>query len=288
MSADDRSQAQVVASSFRKTLERHGYAFQYSALRKVDDLAERGGSCWRVSVSEFPVEVQGSGTRIDFVLENVGKPLYMIVECKRANPALSNWCFVKIPEVLVDPLHHGVFAEVAHVSGVPTLVSATQHLFHSDEVYHHALEVKTDDKGDPGGKGRGAIEEAATQVCRGLNGLLDLLTVALPAFRTELKNADTIGFLPAIFTTARLWVSSTDITLADLETGRLSSSELELEERKWLYYYYHQSPGLKHSVGTGTESKSLNELLYKEYVRTIAIVNASGLGEFLSLNAWKC
>jgi hypothetical protein len=86
--------------SFAKVLNRHGYGFQFSVLKKADELRKQGRSMWRLEACEFPVEVQGAGTRVDFVLERGDhgsrrRPLYMLAECKRANPALSNWCFVR-------------------------------------------------------------------------------------------------------------------------------------------------------------------------------------------------
>jgi hypothetical protein len=43
----------------------------------------------------------------------------------------------------------------------------------SQNNYHFAVEAKTKNKGDEAGSGKGQIEEAAGQLCRGLNGLID-------------------------------------------------------------------------------------------------------------------
>jgi hypothetical protein len=272
--------------SFEVALNRHGYGFQYSVLKEAERLARQGESPWGLSVFEFPVEVQGSGTRIDFVLKNRRQPLYMVAECKRANPALSNWCFARVPESLIKPSRQEVFVEAACVPDIGAWRTMTSHLFYSSNIYHIALEVRTGEKGDPGGSGQDAIEQAATQVCRGLNGLLSFFKGNPDVFQGERGGASIIGFLPVIFTTAHLWVSDVDLSSADLQQGKFDLSGANLEEKRWLFYHYHQSPGLKHSVGTSKASLSLEEVLYNEYVRTIAVVGGQGINEFLGLSAW--
>jgi len=94
-----------VRNSFQKALNRHGYGFQFSVLKIAENLAKKVDrherSRWNFLFSEVPVEVQGSGTRIDFILSRSRSDLspffYLICECKRANPKLSNWCFVRAP-----------------------------------------------------------------------------------------------------------------------------------------------------------------------------------------------
>ena len=61
----------------------------------------------------------------------------MIVgECKRANPALRNWCFLQAPFKEVSSLSEYVFAEALEwpESGDP--VCRVWGLFHSQSVYH--------------------------------------------------------------------------------------------------------------------------------------------------------
>jgi hypothetical protein len=286
MSEIDGTQAQQIAKSFEKILNSHGYGFQYSVLREIETLATQGQSPWALTASEFPVEVRGAGTRIDFILKNYRRPLYMIAECKRVNPALSDWCFAKAPDSLVNPSGHGVFVEAAYVPDLGAWRTKIEHQLHSKDIYHIALETKTREKGDPGGQGRGAIEKAATQVCRGLNGLVDFFSADSDAFADARDGNRVIGFLPVIFTTARLWTSSVDLSSADLHHGKFDLSDVDIEERPWLFYHYHQSPGLKHSVHTDRKSGSLDDILYSTYVRTIAIVSASGIAEFMGFGAW--
>src|SRR4030043_1645904 len=97
-----------ITSAFEKTLNRHGYGFQYSVLKKAKQLFEDGRSPWIFEPSEFPVSVQGRDVHIDFILRWYRKgmtlaeysiPVYLVAECKRADPALKYWCFARAPYV---------------------------------------------------------------------------------------------------------------------------------------------------------------------------------------------
>jgi hypothetical protein len=58
-----------IKRSFNNQLDRHGYGFHYSVLSWAEELnTRRGASQWVFEVCEFPVAVQGIGTRIDFIL----------------------------------------------------------------------------------------------------------------------------------------------------------------------------------------------------------------------------
>jgi hypothetical protein len=84
------------AAEFAKALNRHGYPFHYRTLKEAADASDiHRRSGWLLQVAEFPVEVQGERTKIDYILQWQGEPKFLVVECKRANPALSHWCFAK-------------------------------------------------------------------------------------------------------------------------------------------------------------------------------------------------
>lgn len=288
MAPDNKSQTQQVAKGFESALNRHGYSFQSTLLKEVQRLAQAGLSGWSVEVPEFPVEVQGSGTRIDFILKLYNRHLYLLAECKRANPSIASWCFAKSAFIPSVELAYGVFIETVklneslQINGKLYAEADVHCLAPSDYIYHVALEAKTDDKGDAGGYGRGAIEEAATQLCRGLNGFIIFVQNRPEIFAP----GSVTGFVPVIFTTAHLWVTKLDLSSADLESGNINLTENDVEERKWLFYHYHQSPGLKHSLPLAKQGNALRHILYNEYVRTIAVVNVSGLEEFLGLGIW--
>jgi hypothetical protein len=101
-----------ILGKFKGSLDRHGYGFQYRVLKAANDLFRENTSFFAFEVAEFPVEVQSSDTKVDFILRRtVGpfirrdgtastsrrRPLFLVAECKRANPALSDWCFLRAP-----------------------------------------------------------------------------------------------------------------------------------------------------------------------------------------------
>ena len=189
---------------------------------------------------EFPVCVQGEGTRMDFILKH-RMGYYLIAECKRSDPKFSNWCFMRAPSV---KRNHGV--EMLWVDQVETGllgagvqgVGLRRRL--DDAAYHIGLPLKSRERDGESSKSRNAIEDAAGQVCRGLNGLIELL-LSRPESRWSASS------LPVIFTTAKLWVSKCDLASAKIEDGSITVPDGDLVETPWVYYQYHVSPGLKHS-----------------------------------------
>lgn len=230
-----------------KVLNYHGYSFHYAVLREAEELYEKGRTNWVFGVSEYPVCVNGFDTRIDFVLRNRNKTRYLIAECKRANPASSNWCFVRAPysrrnisdfrSVLVEGLK---FTE----DGLVLFNGET--LDNSERLYHLGFELRTGQKGETGVSSRGAIEEAAIQVCKGFNGFIEELKKKGKNFLNE--SANPIVIIPVIFTTARLFVSEVDLGSADIETGNLELTDVDLSERSWIWYEYNLSPSILKNV----------------------------------------
>jgi hypothetical protein len=156
-------------------------------------------------------------------------------------------------------------------------------LLSSDNAYQIALDVRTTEQGDTAGTGRGSIEEAAGQVCRGLNGFAQFLA-ARPSL---LRAGSTATLIPVIFTTASLWASAADIGVADLSTGKLPVGELKLESREWLWLDYPQSAGLQHEIRPHAEAESLRDVFFGEALRRIAVVSPAGIRPFLKSQLWE-
>jgi hypothetical protein len=273
--------------SFAKVLNRHGYGFQFSVLRKADELAKQNKSAWRLEACEFPVEVQGAGTRIDFVLSRSSwaprtarSPLYLIAECKRANPALSNWCFVRAPFKHSNALYDTAFDHVIVESLIREddgLRSFARETFTSNNIYHLSVEVRSSSKGDASGETGRAIEDAATQVSRSLNGFIQTI------FRAPqiMEGCGSVDFLPVIFTTAQLYIADIDLSQADLQTGNIQLASEAIKSVPWIYYQYPLSPGLKHSIPPSNQGQSIATVLQGEYLRSIPVVGPSGIEQFL-------
>lgn len=279
MSSQSQTNEPALKKRFQNTLNRHGYGFQYSVLNLAAKLCDENESNWIFEAAEFPVQTQGNGTRIDFILKlRRGVNLYLLAECKRANPALSDWCFAKAPFVRRNrTAYEPMFLEHTQITGPGQISSAARELFDLKEAYHIALEIKSDKAGDPESAGRGVIEEAATQVCRGLNGMVEFLSQNMQVLR---ERTDAV-FLPVIFTTANLWASKADLSATDLRSGNIDLQNTDFTSKPWVFYQYHTSPGVKHSFSPVERPPAIGVLMESEYVRTIAIVSASGIEQFL-------
>jgi hypothetical protein len=271
--------ASNVKASFEKALDAHGYAFAYSVMQRARDLYSKSKSTWAFEVSEFPVAVATGSTRIDFVLRQASTRSYLIAECKRANPALSNWCFAAAPFVASNFRGDAYMVERAwRLDENDRVVKAEGHPVASPRApYHIALEIRSDQKGDCAGSKRGAIEDAVTQVLRGMNGFVRFL-----ALRPRFVAVNSASLLvPVVFTTARLWTSDVALDRADLNSGKVDFARSALTEASWLVYQHFQSPELSHEVAGERQSASISKILENDYMRSVAIVSREGIEEFL-------
>ncbi len=275
----------------RRALDHHGFGLQYAIVRRAEQLLDANRSPWTLQGCEFPIVLNGHTTHVDFILshrERRTSPIYLVAECKRVNPAYSNWLFVRAPYTTRNPRKE-LYIERVATSEIGKGISSTQFLEHAEEVYHVGLEVKGREKGDPSGEAKGAINGAITQVFRGTNGLAQTLVA-----KGHLLPSHAMYLMPVIFTTARLLVSAVDLGEADLSAGaRLP--EATIRQVDWLWFQYHVSPALKHEYPHVTErnseifplfDKKISDMLTQEYARNVAVVSARGLDSFLCWPHW--
>jgi hypothetical protein len=209
----------AVARELREAINRHGHAFQNAVLSRAEALFHdrRSNAKWVFDCVEVPVEVRGHSTRIDFLLhqtswDGAGATRFLAAECKRANPALSNWCFARARYLRrnLEDDRSPIIEHVRYDGG--NFLSEPKAFSHGREVYALGYEVRADKKGD-GPPGRGAIEEACGQVLRGVNGLVQLLRAAPHLLYVN----HPVPIIPVVFTTANLWTTTVDLGSADLE-----------------------------------------------------------------------
>jgi hypothetical protein len=287
-----------INKDFETTLNKQGFGFQYAVIREIQRLIaenfseheNRGFPNWSIDCAEVPVEVQGYNTHIDFVLTRqknsdfkVNGVLKIIAECKRVDPALSNWCFLRAPFTKKYGIANSIRIEKISVEGDELKTSLHVIPTSEENFFEIPLIVKSNQIGDgnSAGDGRKAIDETITQVLRGHNGFINLLVNN----RKFLKNGEELFILPVIFTTAPLWISNAKLDSADLQTGKILLTE-ELISKDWIFYEYNQSPTLKHSISLDSNESyfvnegSLSRIVEKEYSRTIAIVSSTGIENF--------
>ncbi len=276
---------------FGEAINRQGHPFQYAVIRRAHQLNDERRSPWVFEAAEFPVEVQSYHTRIDFVLSQwseiaKGPFRYLVAECKRANSALRDWLFARAPYVCRGGVSKKILVESIRREG-NTLTAFLSRLDGSESIYHVSVEVKGGTKGDASGTGRGAIEEAATQVTRGVNGLIENFSKN----QRYLAENCHISFIPVIFTTARIWATDIDIA-SDVITGQVALGSKDVVEKPWLWLQYHVSPGLQHGIerqvakDESFSRATLGELLELEYARSIAVVGSGGIDNFLASQRW--
>lgn len=282
-----------LGEDYRKVLNRHGYGFQYSLIRSIENVAPPGQLQWALEATEYPVRVQDMQTRIDFILRKRKPVVYLIAECKRVNPAVANWCFARSDYARQYSASERVIFQYAWVAPLDTSLIEVKPLDPTKRmltgvittevarVYQVGLAVKSNQVGDKSGKTTDAIEDAAGQVCKGLNGLIEFFH----SQRKKLPQGEKLYFFPVIFTTAKLWVTEADLASASIEKGELESGSVTLKEASWIWYQYNLSPALKHTVPTGGEDSrdpfDLSSALEQEFTRSIAIVSVKGVKEFL-------
>ena len=279
-SGESGPNAQLEAA-LRATLDRHGYGFQYALLNRIGELRIP----WGIESPEFPVSFRGGTTHIDFVLRlmrDTGMPVRIAAECKRANPALIDWCFVRSPlahrgdEVALETVRVNITLGKAY--GSVDLRNA----WHSDRVYGLGFPIKGSAHGDKAGDNRTALDDAVAQVLRGANGLMEFLASEPTLLRHHGENGYA-RVVPVIFTTARLWVSDVNLSESELSTGRVPPSPLT--EIDWLWLKQNISPTLKapflRDEQPGEYRETLRDYVVRDFARCIGVVSVSGVESFL-------
>jgi hypothetical protein len=226
------------------------------------------------------------------------EPIFLVVECKRVNPAMKCWAFVKAPYVRRNLESEGeaFIREAIHyrASDGNVLAYAATKKSPLSEGYRIAREIKIPSaKGDSeGSSGKEAVEEAATQVSLAVNGLIELFKGLNLAHGTDMI----CQFIPVIVSTAQLFVGDVDLKEGNLDTGEIEKGGLKnWRETNWVFYQYPVSPGIKHTLRPDTGFRpptqilqlDLGESVQRDFVRTIAIVQGKHFEEFLSKIANK-
>ncbi|MDP1662215.1 MAG: hypothetical protein Q8L55_09900 [Phycisphaerales bacterium] len=214
------------------------------------------------------------------VLRHPGTNLHLAIEFKRVNPALSVWAFGKAPllkrarnseEFIVDR-----FVRMPH--NRPAAVG--MRMYPLGDAYHVAVVARGEAKGENSGhQSRNDIEDAATQACAGVNGLLEHWAGGRGC---SVEPSLSLYAAPVIVTTADLYVINRPLVQADIATGNLALDDHDVQSVDWLYYQYPTSPGLRaaginHVGGTPDLCHMLDAL----YLRTIPIVRSTAFARWL-------
>ncbi len=281
-----------VSADLEKILNIHGFGFQYSVIKTARDLYDQQKCGWLLEASEIPVGNPGEQTHIDFVFELTAKSwdenrkAYLIGECKRVDPAKANWLFVKNPRKIMYGTRIDSLIQIESI--IPNLGSAvnparamtrTTHVQRG--TFELGFESKTDAKGDGiGSHDRSPINQALGQVFRAQKGFIGYLDRLRHDLRNDKLRKEAV-FVPAIFTTAKLYTSNTQLDLADTATGKLPSGSVEAVQVPWLWYNHNRFLDASPFIRDADKDR---DSYFGDFTRSVAIVSSSGLEEFMKID----
>lgn len=272
-----------ISAQMQRVLDRHGHSFHYSVLKEIENLNRAGKSNWYLIGAELPVTVKNQIMHVDFVLKHDKVPIYIIGECKRADPAKANWSFVPAPFTLKRSLHPYTYFDCIYKEANKYLrhaCKASVHGLENNKPMHIGFELKTGQTGDGTGVEKSPINSAVTQALRGSSGYINQLFGFKEQHAAAIKSH---SFVPAVFTTAKIWTADADISAASLTDGYLPKDTIESEQKNWLWFNHNRSRELMNSL-TVRGDESAEDDLAKEFTRSVAIVGSSGIESFLAMD----
>lgn len=255
-------------------------------MRRGEELFGAKESPWLLVGAEYPVQLNEYETHIDFVyrLGDNRVTTFLVAECKRVDPVLGYWFFVKAPYTWYDPDDNELAFDELWRPARAYGISHRPRFAHTAArpICRIAREIKV-----PGvtgsGEGRsreGAIEDALAQALRGVGGLLEKLRGDSGRYSDEEK---VFRFIPVVFTTAELWVGDIDLGSADLRTGKLPEGATA-KPVTWLWFVHNRTPRLTPLAPPAVRGQALSTdlrlALRSDSARAVAIVGANGVDEF--------
>lgn len=290
---DDRESRLIAAraKSFLSELNKHGHGFAAKVLAEChghQQVVEHWSkSEWLARSREYPVALAGRDFHIDGLLQlRVASATpamrYAVLECKRVDPALKDWCFIRAESATQsEELNFDIYTiaktspPVVAVSAGATYPGHTNRIPH--QVAHLGMELKGGEHGNSLGK---TLDDAVTQVVRGASGLAEQLqSTGTPGER--------VTIMPIIVTTASLFVANRVLEDAELQTGNLP--DLELTPVDWLWYVQHVSasllPAARPQIDVSGEYDAFGQWLRHRHRRTILVSSVKGLPAVLTVAA---
>jgi len=276
----------IQPEEFQRGLSQHGYGFQYAVLSKISELiAARKARPRLLDGVEVPVSLGGLETRVDIIYKasSVSHSEYLVIECKRVNPAYSAWCFAKSPRPYPEYSESQIALESIRDAGPNCVGVEVRGGQFSNRCYHVSWSMRSNNRdGDlhPVSEDRDAIERACGQVCLGSSGLA--WSLIQRDYLGQNPSISAFTLVPVIVTTANLYVTNSNLFETTLSTGDLELSEEDLEERPWIIYQYMLSPSrVIQSYREYERTNNVVDNLAGDSIRSVAIVTAGGLESFL-------
>lgn len=275
-----------VLRGFQEAIRRGGHGLKYSLLKLNEGLARRERSDWRFIASHFPVEARNRVTHIDLILQRWRPRIYMLAHCKVADPLYQNWCFASAPRITAH-YDDRLVLDCTHVDENEQVQHYVRHSFTDRKFVHIGSEVRSDSLEAGAEQQRShAFRRAVAQANNWVSGISKTLASNINFFPREEEffrrgRPRSICLLPVIFTTADIWVAEADLSSAAIESGRIDLAPSGLTKSSWVLYQEYTVREEKLSTLADEQPRALEELMEKQYVRTIPVVNPSGVAEFL-------
>lgn len=305
MSENLKNQNERITSQSKNILNNNGYSFQYAAINELNNVSK----LWEFYGAEIPVSTRNRNTQIDFVFQDLPGKIFLIGECKRVHTLFSDWAFVKVPftsRALIDKSLL-IFDQLRETRGdvLPEVQKEViRYVKPKDtDIYGLGFRVKNHlQKGEVECQENiDVINKSIEQVLVSTSGFINYLAkVVKPS--NYIKYNITSLFLPTIITTAKLWVTDSNISDANLNDGNLTDIEMFKEvpyvwfnhnrshnlspDFKKFTYYYNQH-GIQAPYDTIMSEKSefgLRGFEFEEFMRSVLILNSSHLNELDKFN----
>ncbi len=257
-------------------------------MRRGEELFSSKKSRLLFECVEFPVVAGGQTTHIDFILSSYKSAnTFVVAECKRADPAKALWCFARAPYTRHNDSSTEITFENLLCGGGRTVFHRPHFAYPNEGSYHLSFELKTNARGE-GFESSAAINNAVTQVLRGTSGLINHMA---GAFLKEEMAANSIVFIPAVFTTAEIWVTDADLGSAELKSGALPLEAVKAKKADWIWFTHNRSPSLMPDIEfqrVGTSYNALSSDMRQQFTRSVAVISPEGIDDFLctDLEGW--
>jgi hypothetical protein len=258
----------------KEMLNANGYGFHFAVIEKLKSLYAQRRTKWAFESSEHPVCCNGNDTHIDmlFSMTETSHQSFLVGECKRSK---LDWIFApapftrrrnfRTPYISLDLVSWNGTAANCKYKHCPVEESVA-HVGLATPFVRQGAKPKPGDPKD--------INDAVSQVIRGTSGLMNYLFI-----ENKLKESTVPSslFVPAVFTTAKLYLVDCELNKADLLTGDVGN--LQVREVPWLWFVHNRSFSLRHGI-CQERPDSLSRMLTELHSRGVAIVNANGIEEF--------
>lgn len=262
-----------------KALNSHGFPFQYATVRAFRNAFEQRHSHWAFEVAELPVECNGSTGHLDALYSNIygDRKYYLVTECKRSNPATSKWVFSHAPYQTRNHYRNEILFDcVEDTNGGPRCVPVKA-IAKEIDVVQIGLAANSGERGEGHADTRD-IGSSLSQLLRATSGLINYIFVDQ---RIRQKHASTV-FVPALITTAELFVSDANIDEADLHTGKIIEAG-PMRRVDWLWFVHNRSMDLASEVSTEAPNDFMSAL-QTLHSRAVAVISPKGISAFARMN----